>query len=787
MTEPQADVLAKILLLQNMVGQLPDRTTIEEFLTHGLTDLPGVTRVRFLQDVSALNADATMEWPVHVDGTRQCSLVLDLGDRQAFAPYAAFVGNLCFMVTVVLERAAQRTRMEENRRALEDEVARRTLALRQQVAERERAERQAVEDRARAEFVLEVSELLVVELDPAGRARVINNRGCEILGRPRREVVGADWFSLAVPEQDRERMRELFRAAVAGQAELPHFYQNDIVTRTGGTRTIAWVNRVERSPDGKPQGTISAGTDMTARVAAERALITEKERLATTLRSIGEGVITTDEAGLVTNMNAVAQQLTGVAVEAGRGLPLDRVYRLVDERDRSPASAPWRQALETGRVVESKAFVLLVAKDGTQRAVTDSLSPIRDSQGNTLGLVLVFRDETERRRMMSSLVRSDRLEALGVLAGGIAHDFNNLLGGIFGYIDLAQQESTESEVKSSLDMAKTVFVRARDLTQQLLTFAKGGTPVKKSMSIAPIVRESIAFALSGTSVASQIEIPADLWACDVDKNQLGQVIDNLVINAVQAMPGGGILSVKACNETIRMDDPTQLLEPGEYVSVSITDSGVGIPPSLVNRIFDPFFTTKQTGSGLGLATCHSIMQRHGGAIDVRSTPGAGATFTLRLRASKRVPDLVASEAHVHHAGQGIVLVMDDEEYLLEVICQSLRRMGYETVQAENGEAALAAWATLRSQEGRVCAAFLDLTVRGGMGGKDTARALRDAGFSAPLFATSGYSEDPVMSTPADFGFTASLGKPFSLRELSQFMQTHVAGRGPDTPAVGRSS
>jgi PAS domain S-box-containing protein len=777
MSAPQAQVLAKILLMQNMVGQLPTSQVIKEFLARGLLDLPGVARAEFIDDGAALaQGPDREEWPLSVHGQRDCTLIVEVSDRQAFAPYAPFVGNLCFMVTVALEREVRHRQLEQQHHLLEAEVERRTMALRQQVAERERAEERAVAERSRAQFLLEVSELVIVELDASAHVRAINERASALLGYGPGELVGRDWIETVIPSEERLGLRDAFRTVVDRHLAMPHAFQNDIVTRSGERRTIAWKNRAEVGADGSLLGTISAGVDITARIEAERRTIAEKERLATTLRSIGDGVVTTEVTGAVVDMNEAASRLIGMTAEDARGRPLEQVYRLFDESGQTQVPIAWQSALSTGKAIASPAFVQLATRDGGMLPVSDCMSPIRDAGGNTHGLVLVFRDVSERRRLFANIVRADRLEALGVMAGGIAHDFNNLLGGVFGYMDLAEQDSTEPEVKSSLAMAKSVFARARDLTQQLLTFAKGGTPIKKIMTLGPLVRESVQFALSGSKVAFQFDLPSDLWPCDVDKNQIAQVIDNLSLNAVQAMPNGGRLSVTGRNASIAAG--RGLLAPGDYVSIALTDTGDGIPAHMLDRIFDPFFTTKRTGSGLGLSTCHSIMQRHGGAIDVQSTPGAGTTFTLWFKASQHVASAEPDQDAIRHRGTGVILVMDDEDYLLGVMSHSLQRMGYEVAQAKDGESALAPWETCRASGSTVCAAFLDLTIRGGMGGREAARSLRAAGFSAPIFATSGYSEDPVMANPTSFGFTASLGKPFSLQELAAFMREWLPGKAP---------
>ena len=273
----------------------------------------------------------------------------------------------------------------------------------------------------------------------------------------------------------------------------------------------------------------------------------QKERLAVTLRSIGDGVITTDTSGNIVIMNKVAEDLTGWKLDEALGKPLATVFNIINENTRKPHENPVAKVLSSGQIVELANHTLLISRDGTERIIADSGAPIKDKDNKTIGVVLVFRDMTEKQQLQDSMQRAQKLESLGVLSGGIAHDFNNLMGGIFGYIDLAIAKSTEEEVIQRLSKAMNAIERARSLTGQLLTFAKGGAPIQKIAHLFPFVEETAKFALSGANVSCNFGVSQDLWACNFDKNQIGQVIDNLIINAQQAMPVGGTIEMSARN------------------------------------------------------------------------------------------------------------------------------------------------------------------------------------------------------------------------------------------------
>jgi PAS domain S-box-containing protein len=384
------------------------------------------------------------------------------------------------------------------------------------------------------------------------------------------------------------------------------------------------------------------------------------------------------------------------------------------------------------------------------------------------------RDVTERKRTEESLRTMQKLESLGVLAGGIAHDFNNLLGGIFGYIDIAAECENMEMVQHCLAKTLHTIDRARGLTRQLLTFAKGGAPIKKKDYLFPFVSDAAHFALCGSRVTCSCKIPDDVLPCKFDRNQIGQVIDNIVINAQQAMPDGGTIYITA--ENVNIDTGTHpTLQKGTYVKLSVRDTGIGMPPEMIPKIFDPFYTTKSTGHGLGLATSYSIVKQHEGCIEVESAPGKGSTFHVFLRACADVEGDTDSQPVPEHRGCGTVIIMDDEEVMREIISSMLERFGYTVLRSTNGDEALEYLHKVEKTELRFM--VLDLTIPNGKGGKEIIGTIRAINAELPVFVASGYAEDPVMAYPKEFGFSAGIGKPFTRRELAILLQKYLTNAG----------
>lgn len=404
--------------------------------------------------------------------------------------------------------------------------------------------------------------------------------------------------------------------------------------------------------------------------------------------------------------------------------------------------------------------------------VASSAAPIRDKDGKIIGVVMVIRDVTERRRIEQELVKAQKLESLGLLAGGIAHDFNNLFAGIFGSVELAQVYAGSNEnLRNILSRTLSVSGKAKGLTRQLLTLSKGGAPSKTLTHIRDIVSESVLFALSGSNVKCGFSMPQDLWACNVDIVQIQQVLDNIVINAKQAMPDGGRMEVKAENIVISRGMPIPLPE-GNYVKILVSDYGCGIQKKDLPKIFDPFFTTKQEGTGLGLTIAYSIVKRHGGLLDVESEAGKGTCVRMYLPAAaeKFVAEEPVAEAPACPGKAGKILVMDDEPEIRELIEQMLQTQGHAVVLAENGSKAIELFLKAKASSQPFDAVILDLTIPDGMGGKDTLNALFKIDPDVKAVVISGYSNDPVMADPGSYGFKGALLKPFSMKELAEVMK-----------------
>jgi signal transduction histidine kinase/ActR/RegA family two-component response regulator len=371
----------------------------------------------------------------------------------------------------------------------------------------------------------------------------------------------------------------------------------------------------------------------------------------------------------------------------------------------------------------------------------------------------------QRQQMEEDLVRARKLESLAVLAGGIAHDFNNFLTIVQGNAEEAKKVAGDA-AQDLLDQAISTCGRAAFLSSQLLTFAKGGAPVRRLVSIAKLIMDSVDLARAGNPISIAVDIPEDLRYAEVDPDQIGQVLHNILINARQAMPDGGIIEVRAGN----LEFPNSLAnEP--WIRISIRDYGCGIPADVIARIFDPYFTTKQGGSGLGLATAHSIVSKHNGHISVESNPGIGTIFTVELPASLERPAPEVLVARNVQTGSERILVMDDEEALLKLIERILTSLGYEVDTAREGAEAIAIYEAAQASGRPFDAVLLDLTVSGGMGGVETAAKLKAKDPSSKLIVSSGYSDTSAMSDFGKFGFDARIPKPWTSAQISEVLRS----------------
>lgn len=500
---------------------------------------------------------------------------------------------------------------------------------------------------------------------------------------------------------------------------------------------------------------------------AHQELAQEKELLSVTLNSIGDGVIATDLDGNVTMLNKISVELTGWSLSDAVGKPLTEVFHIINEKTRAICENPVEKVLATGRIIGLANHTALISKDGTERSIADSAAPIRNRASEVIGTVLVFRDVTMENRVNADLAKTKKLESIGILAGGIAHDFNNILTGIMGNINLARSGIEPGhEVHNLLESAESASKRASKLTHQLLTFSKGGEPIVEVASIYNIVRESADFTLTGSGIACRINQDASLWAAVIDKGQIDQVIQNIVLNARQAMPEGGTIDI-LCENFIKEEDEHEEIPiaAGDYVRLVISDEGVGIHPTLVEKIFDPYFSTKQEGSGLGMAVTLAVINKHKGHIECDSTPGTGTTFTIYLPAVRKT---ISDRSHVfaEHKGNGRIMIMDDEEMIRTLTASMLKSCGYEVVHAKNGEEALDLYKEAMTDAQPIDVVIMDLTIPGGLGGQETINKLKEIDPNVTAIVSSGYSNDPVMANFKEYGFKGCLTKPYLMGALT---------------------
>jgi PAS domain S-box-containing protein len=513
----------------------------------------------------------------------------------------------------------------------------------------------------------------------------------------------------------------------------------------------------------------------------------EKEWLTVTLKSIGDGVITTDIEGRITLLNSVAESLTEWDADTAIGRYLPEIFRIQNEQTGHPCENPAGKVLATGHIIGLANNTVLVTRTGKKRVIADSGAPIFDRNGNIIGVVLVFRDVTGSRRLQEELQKSQKLESIGILAGGIAHDFNNILTGIFGYIGLAKldlQPGAKSFEK--LTRAERAIARARGLSGQLLSLTKGKNSARRCLSLPELVEEEVNFALRGTNVRLECNCPGNLHPVEVDEGQISQVLHNLTINAVQAMPNGGVLRITGENVVLTAKSLIPLPN-GNFVKITIQDEGIGIPREHLSRIFDPFFTTKQKGSGLGLSISYSLISDHGGYLTVESELGKGSRFFFYL--PKAAGDFLwkSEPVKLSGPGRGRILIMDDEESIREITGEFLASLNFDVEFAFDGDQAFEKFSQARNTGRPFAAVILDLTIPGQRGGEEIIKELKTIDPEVLAIASSGYSNSSIMANPEQFGFIAAIPKPYDIHSLGNIIRQVLTGNPITEPIPAKKT
>lgn len=502
---------------------------------------------------------------------------------------------------------------------------------------------------------------------------------------------------------------------------------------------------------------------------AEKALVISEKKYQSIVDNIQIGFArsTPGAKGQYIEVNNFFARMLGYSREELIQMPVAELYQ--DNSKRKDFSD---KICQSGLVKDEE--VILCKKDGTVITVSVNGQAIEDDDREIIYFDLILEDVTRKKINHEESIKNEKLSSIGILAGGIAHDFNNILTGLYGNIALAKLElEPDSDAAQLISDAEMSMSKATDLTQQLLIFAKGGDPIKETIPLDQTIKDAAKFNLSGSNVRLETHFDDSLWQAFADKSQITQVISNLVINARHAMPEGGVLTISCQNIELR-DNEIASLESGKYLKITVQDQGIGIPGDCMPKIFDPYFTTKHAGSGMGLATSFSIIKKHNGWITAVSDGQSGACFVIYLPAHLVIDEPEVLNGEVINAGlnSANILIMDDDEQICSITQKMLKRFGFQSHAVHDGKHAVQAYENAANEGKPYDLVLMDLTIPGGMGGKEAIIKILDIHADAKAVVVSGYSNDPVLSHYQDYGFSGMLVKPFKMDELKQILE-HV--------------
>ena len=687
---------------------------------------------------------------------------------------------------------------------IEDETNRYVGVIFQDITERKRKEEELKESEARFRILANSSPLMIWSHDKSGKLQFINKAYTEFFGLTIEDVSGNKWTNLVHPED----ANNYFNTFLASLKEQKEFHAEARVKHVNGQwRWIESFSTPRFAPSGDFLGMTGTTLDITERkkmaqalqnahdeleekiiertmelaraneilqqeinerLRTEKALQESEQRYRTLVNYATEAILVVQDE-LIKFANPEAERVFEEPIKQLKTVPFSDFVHPEDK----PLISRRHIRLLRGEKVDNPFPFRLITGSGNTRLISKS-SDLIEWEGRSAILSLMT-DITEAKRIEEELMKEDKLDSIGILAGGIAHDFNNYLATLLGNISIAKlYTGDENKIFERLENMEKATIRAKDLSNQLFTFSRGGAPVKDKISIKQLIVDNIKFTLSGSKSRPGFNIEEDLYMVEADEGQLSQVLNNIAINAVQAMPNGGCLEVKAENIVPEAAQKNFIAHLSErpYIKIIIKDEGTGISEKYLNKIFDPFFTTKDKGRGLGLATAYSIIKNHGGHLQVESKMGHGTSFMIYLPAIAQTETCLIKRSEVYR-GTGKILIMDDEEDLLTVTGDGLSALGYTVSLARDGKEAIEIYVNALKKGHPFNLVILDLTIPGGMGGKETITALLRKDPVAKAVVVSGYSNDPVMANYQDFGFMAAVKKPFTIEELSNVVKTFI--------------